>query len=177
MVKTPTTIFEWINLLPSPHKELALKYTNFNDFNVPADNMLSALGSAFNWSSTLQGFDYWATIARSYVENKPVLTFNELQKLVSEWGANKGINNDANQYIKTIEELGELGRAILTNNEKEEIDAFGDVMVCLIILASIRNKNLVSCLNSAYNVIKNRTGKTTEAGVFIKSEDNVNEKI
>jgi NTP pyrophosphatase (non-canonical NTP hydrolase) len=173
----PKTIIDWINLLSSPHKELALKYTNFSDFNVPADNMLSALGSAFNWSSTLQGFDYWATIARSYVENKPVLSFNELQKLVSEWGANKGINNAANQYIKTIEELGELGRAILTNNEKEEIDAFGDVLVCLIILASIRNKNLVSCLNSAYNVIKNRTGKTTEAGVFIKSEDNVNEKI
>jgi NTP pyrophosphatase (non-canonical NTP hydrolase) len=174
----PKTIIDWINLLPSPHKQLALKYTNFEDFHVPADNMLSALGRAFNWSSTLQGFDYWATIAtRSYVENRPTLNFEDLQKLVSEWGANKGINNAANQYIKTIEELGELGRAILTNNEEEEIDAFGDVMVCLIILASIRNKNLVSCLNSAYNVIKNRTGKTTESGVFIKSEDNANEKI
>jgi NTP pyrophosphatase (non-canonical NTP hydrolase) len=176
MVKSPQTIIEWLNLLPQPYKVQAIFNTTPEHFQSSANNMLTALGSAFNWGSTVQGFEYWAKIARSFNDN-PNASFEELSNLVKNWGETKGINNFANQFIKTIEELGELGRAILTNNEEEEIDAFGDVLVCLIILANIRNQNLVSCLNSAYDVIKNRTGKTTESGTFIKSEDNVSEKI
>jgi NTP pyrophosphatase (non-canonical NTP hydrolase) len=157
MVKSPQTIIEWLNLLPQYCKIQAISNTNPEHFQSSANNMLTALGSAFNWGSTAQGFEYWAKIARSFNDNPN--------------------NNFANQFIKTIEELGELGRAVLTNDIDEERDAFGDVLVCLIILANIRNQNLVSCLHEAYNVIKDRTGKTTESGTFIKSEDNVSEKI
>jgi NTP pyrophosphatase (non-canonical NTP hydrolase) len=176
MVKSPQTVIEWLNLLPQPYKIRAISNTNPEHFQSSANNMLTALGSAFNWGSTVQGFEYWAKIARSFNDN-PNTSFEELSNLVKNWGETKGINNFANQFIKTIEELGELGRAVLTNDIDEERDAFGDVLVCLIILANIRNQNLVSCLHEAYNVIKDRTGKTTESGTFIKSEDNVSEKI
>lgn len=176
MVTSPQTIIEWLNLLPMPYKTQAISHTTPTSYQARANNMLSALGSAFNWSYTIEGFEYWAAIARSYNDNSNT-SFEELSNLVKNWGAEKGINNAANQFIKTVEELGELGRAILTNNIDEERDAFGDVLVCLIILANIRNQNLVSCLDEAYNVIKDRKGKTTESGTFIKSEDNVSEKI
>jgi NTP pyrophosphatase (non-canonical NTP hydrolase) len=176
MVKHPQTIIAWLNILPDSCKIQAISNTNPDILQSPANNMLTALGSAFNWGSTVQGFEYWARIARSYNDNSTT-SFEELSNLVRNWGETKGINNAANQFIKTVEELGELGRAILTNNIDEERDAFGDVLVCLIILANIRNQDLVSCLHEAYNVIKDRTGKTTESGTFIKSEDNASEKI
>lgn len=91
---------------------------------------------------------------------------------VIEWARAKGLlteKNAKNQLLKSFEEMGEVARAVLKNNHEELIDGLGDVLVTLIILAEIKGLTLEVCLAEAYNVIKNRTGKTVD-GVFIKNE-------
>jgi NTP pyrophosphatase (non-canonical NTP hydrolase) len=70
--------------------------------------------------------------------------------------------------MKTQEELTELCNAILDNNSDEIKDAIGDIMVTLIIQAKMQNFKIEECLESAYNVIKNRTGKMIN-GQFVKN--------
>ena len=96
--------------------------------------------------------------------------FEELEEMVIKWGDDRGLlstDNGRNQLIKTFEELGELSRAELKNDTTEMIDALGDVMVTLILYSKIKGLDLTECLNSAYNVIKRRTGKLVN-GTFIK---------
>ena len=57
MVTSPQTIIEWLNLLPMPYKTQAISHTNPSSYQAKANNMLSALGSAFNWSYTIEGPD------------------------------------------------------------------------------------------------------------------------
>jgi NTP pyrophosphatase (non-canonical NTP hydrolase) len=100
------------------------------------------------------------------------MKFEELQKEVLDWAYDKNLikpENAPKQFMKFIEESGELARSILKDDREEEIDAFGDVLVTLTILAEQRGLNLVTCLESAYNEIKNRKGKTV-GGTFIKDE-------
>ncbi len=95
----------------------------------------------------------------------------ELIEKVQSWAIDKGIDKPENwskQYVKVVEELGELGSAILKNKGPEEVDGFGDVMVTIIILAMQRNINLEAALNAAYLEIAGRTGQTV-GGVFVKS--------
>jgi NTP pyrophosphatase (non-canonical NTP hydrolase) len=95
----------------------------------------------------------------------------ELIEKVEAWAIDKGIDKSDNwskQYVKVVEELGELGSAMLKNKEAEEVDGFGDVLVTLIILALQRDVDLERALRVAYNEISGRTGQTV-GGVFIKS--------
>ena len=66
-----------------------------------------------------------------------------------------------------MEEAGELGRAILKDNEGEQLDAIGDMVVVLTNLAKLRGHNIEDCIDSAYNVIAKRTGKMV-GGTFVK---------
>ena len=91
-------------------------------------------------------------------------------QLVEQWAEEKGILSKATpltQAIKTQEEVNELYRAILDDNREEIKDAIGDIMVTLIIQCKMQGMDLQDCLESAYNVIKNRTGKMV-GGVFVK---------
>lgn len=91
---------------------------------------------------------------------------------VIEWADQRGLldpGNERNQLIKTYEELGEVSRALLKNDREALVDGLGDVMVTLIIFSRIKGLSLEDCLGAAYDVIKNRTGKTVK-GVFIKNE-------
>ena len=93
--------------------------------------------------------------------------------LIRAWATDKGIykSGDARtQYVKLMEEAGELAQAILKNDEPEVIDAIGDMVVVLTNLAKLRGHNIEDCITSAYNVIKSRTGKMVD-GTFVKSEN------
>jgi len=93
--------------------------------------------------------------------------------LIRDWATEKGIykSGDARtQYVKLMEEAGELAQAILKNDEPEVIDAIGDMVVVLTNLAKLRGHNIEDCITSAYNVIKSRTGKMVD-GTFVKSEN------
>ena len=91
---------------------------------------------------------------------------------VIQWAADKGLltpENAKSQLLKSFEEMGEVARAVLKNNQEDLVDGLGDVLVTLIILADIKGVKLENCLETAYNVIKLRTGKTVD-GTFIKNE-------
>jgi len=95
---------------------------------------------------------------------------NELQVKVLEWADNKGLlkpENALKQFAKFISEAGELGDAIIKADLHEQVDAIGDVQVTLILLAYQLGWSYDECLESAYNVIAKRTGKTVN-GTFIK---------
>lgn len=95
------------------------------------------------------------------------------KELIIKWAEERGIlspNNHKAQFIKTIEETGELAAALLKNDKKEIIDAVGDIQITLIILCAQLNISYDACLESAWNEIKDRKGKT-ENGTFIKNND------
>lgn len=95
-----------------------------------------------------------------------------LNKKIIQWAKNRGLDkSDPHiQSTKVMEELGELNAAMNKEKRDELIDSFGDVQVALIILASQLGVDYEQSLESAYQVISNRTGKTIN-GVFVKSED------
>ena len=77
--------------------------------------------------------------------------------------------NALKQYSKLQEESNELLLSILNKDPYEQIDAIGDCAVVLIILANQLGHDFDKCLESAYDEIKNRTGKTVN-GNFVKDE-------
>lgn len=96
--------------------------------------------------------------------------FKELSESVINWANDKNLlqaENHKSQFLKFIEESGELAQGILKNNNELIEDSFGDVLVTLIILAKQLDYDLVECLETAYNEIKDRKGKTID-GTFIK---------
>lgn len=106
--------------------------------------------------------------------------------LIRKWADAKGIYEKGDvktQFLKLQEETGELAKAILKNNKEEIIDAIGDIVVVLTNLtqltnikvkreknlSQLRNLKIEDCIKSAYDVIKNRTGKMKN-GTFVKNE-------
>lgn len=97
--------------------------------------------------------------------------FNYWVVQVNEWAKARQIipNSTAMaQAIKTHEELGELLSAIHRNDYVAKVDAYGDIMVTLIIGAHLANVDLMDALVTAYYQIKDRTGTLREDGVFVK---------
>ena len=93
-------------------------------------------------------------------------------KLIRRWAKNKGIidNGDVKtQYIKLLEETGELAQAILKDDTDEFVDAIGDCVVVLTNLAAIRGIDIEYCITSAYDEICNRTGNMVN-GTFVKDK-------
>jgi NTP pyrophosphatase (non-canonical NTP hydrolase) len=94
----------------------------------------------------------------------------EYEKLIIQWAAERGLNfkeNEKSQLLKTLEELGEVSRAVLKYDHEGLKDGIGDVIVTLIILANINGLNIEQCLSKAWTEIKDRRGKTVN-GSFIK---------
>jgi NTP pyrophosphatase (non-canonical NTP hydrolase) len=88
------------------------------------------------------------------------------------WAQERGIYDKGDtktQCVKLQEETGELAKAILKNDKPEIIDAIGDIVVVLTNLAHLEGLDIEDCIDSAYNVIKNRTGKM-ENGTFKKDK-------
>lgn len=97
---------------------------------------------------------------------------DQLIKNVEQWAKDKDLHNgdSARQFLKVVEEVGEVAAALARNDNAELKDGIGDVTVTLIILGLQNGLDLQSCLQSAYDEIAGRTGKTIN-GVFVKSED------
>ncbi len=97
----------------------------------------------------------------------------ELVNKVVKWGRDKGLNDPKAQLNKVIEEVGEIAHEISRNKIEFNsflVDAIGDSMVTLIILADICGYDIFKCLEAAYEEIAGRKGKT-ENGTFIKEEE------
>jgi hypothetical protein len=98
-------------------------------------------------------------------------SYREVELQVVRWAEARRIipNSTAMaQAIKTHEELGELLSALHRGNKAETIDAYGDILVTLIIGADLAGIDLVDALGHAYAQIKDRRGTLREDGVFVK---------
>jgi NTP pyrophosphatase (non-canonical NTP hydrolase) len=128
------------------------------------------------------------------LEREESMKYEELSKLVIEWGESKGIlaeSTPLRQLDKTQEELDETRQALQKLNDfdyqadfmegigiptpsEEDIraevkDGIGDMLVTIVLLAKMVDMDTVDSLNSAYGVIKKRTGKMVD-GQFIKDQ-------
>jgi len=89
---------------------------------------------------------------------------------IRSWATDKGIYDKGNartQYLKLMEESGELAEALLKNDEAEIKDAIGDMIVVLTSIAKFKGMFIEDCIKSAYDVIAKRTGKMIN-GTFVK---------
>lgn len=108
-----------------------------------------------------------------YIDRLGNMTFESLQDAIIQWGYVRNIistKNTPKQFMKVTEELGELAEGINKDNQGQIKDSLGDILVTLIILSKDLDVDLLDCLRGAYDVIKDRTGKTVD-GVFVKEED------
>ena len=112
---------------------------------------------------------YEAFIAEPAIEDKPGNVFDDIR----DWAHSKGIyasGSSGIQYLKLIEEAGELAEALLKKDKAEIKDAIGDMVVVLTSIAKFEDMFIEDCIKSAYDVIAKRTGKMVN-GTFVKDAD------
>lgn len=86
---------------------------------------------------------------------------NEFQS-IREWAEKRGLlaNGDLKtQSLKAVEEIGELAKSVIEGKQEEAADAIGDTVVVLVSVAYFLGIPFEECVNRAYKVIANRTGK------------------
>lgn len=108
------------------------------------------------------------------------MNFEELEQRVVAWAAARQIvpnSNAMSQALKTAEEVVELLQAINKQDSKEVIDAYADIMITLIIGAELYGVNLIACLETGYEVIKNRTGHLGPDGIFYRDDKILNKDM
>ena len=89
---------------------------------------------------------------------------------IREWADERGLYDKGDpktQYIKLMEEAGEVGRALLKDDIDEVVDGIGDMVVVLTNLAELCDVSIEECIQEAYDVISKRTGKMKN-GTFVK---------
>lgn len=90
---------------------------------------------------------------------------------IRDWAESRGLYDKGDtktQFCKLMEEAGELGRAVLKDNQAEFVDAIGDMVVVLTNMAMLGGTSIETCIDAAYDEIKNRKGKMLN-GTFVKN--------
>ena len=97
-------------------------------------------------------------------------SLNDRFGLIRDWAKQRGLYDKGNahtQYVKLIEEAGELAQSLLKQDKPEIKDAIGDMVVVLTNLAYLEGFTIEDCIDSAYNEISTRKGKMVN-GTFVK---------
>lgn len=95
--------------------------------------------------------------------------------LIRQWAEDRNLIEGSDlksQFVKLIEEAGELANAIGKKNDIEFADAIGDMFVVLTIMAAQNGMMIEDCIDAAWQQIRDRKGKMVD-GIFIKEADNV----
>ena len=93
----------------------------------------------------------------------------DIIKSIKLWVRNRNIHtaHPRDQYLKVVEEVGELAAALARADMKLIKDSIGDTVVTLVALCETLNIDFNECVNQAYDEIKDRKGKLVD-GVFVK---------
>lgn len=92
---------------------------------------------------------------------------------IRQWADERGLYKEGDlktQNCKLMEEVGELSKAIIKNNDFLIKDSIGDCVVVLTNLAHLHGTSIEECIEQAYNEISNRKGKMIN-GTFVKQQD------
>ena len=95
----------------------------------------------------------------------------QLVEKIAQWHRDRNLidgSTDKDQYMKLIQEAGELSDSICKG--KDIRDDIGDMMVVLINIITRNGLSIEECLQVAYDDIKDRKGKMIN-GVFVKESD------
>lgn len=99
------------------------------------------------------------------------MSYANVEIAVIQWGEARGIVQNSTPYaqaLKTQEELDELFDAISKQDVAAMKDAYGDILVTLIMGCACADLDLVECLKGAYDEIKHRKGYLNKDGIFVK---------
>lgn len=101
-----------------------------------------------------------------------VTSIDELTQKILQWGIDRNLHQSSprDQFLKVVEEVGEIGAGMSRNDYDAVLDSVGDVYVTLVMLCMQYGIDIAKCIESAYNEIKDRKGKFVN-GVFIKEGD------
>lgn len=97
-------------------------------------------------------------------------TLNTTQ-LIKNWVHDRNIHTaqPKDQFLKVVEEVGEIGAGLARGDRDLIMDAVGDTYVTLVALCETMDIYIEECIDVAYDAIKDRTGRLVN-GVFIKDE-------
>ncbi|NIK11172.1 MazG-like family protein [Alkalibacillus almallahensis] len=109
---------------------------------------------------------------RKGVEQLETENLNIITSKIQQWAKDRNLHTaDPNkQMLKLMEEVGELAQGLAKTNEKQIVDAIGDVYVVLTILSMQLEFDISECIEYAYDEIKDRKGQMVN-GVFVKESD------
>ena len=97
------------------------------------------------------------------------MRFTDIRQWAEDRNLIEGSNPDK-QMLKLAEEMGELAAALARGKDVEAVDAIGDMVVVLTILAAQLDVAIETCIEHAWDEIKDRRGRMV-AGVFVKEAD------
>ena len=91
---------------------------------------------------------------------------------IRDWAKDRNLyqkGDSKTQYVKLMEEAGELAQALLKQDKAEIKDAIGDMVIVLANLSELEGFKIEDCIDESFNVISKRTGKMVN-GTFVKDE-------
>lgn len=96
----------------------------------------------------------------------------DINNAIKRWAINRGLDKaePSKQMLKLIEEVGELASGIAKGKKDLIIDSLGDIYVVLYILSIQLKLDFETCVEIAYDEIKDRKG-IIKNGVFVKEKD------
>lgn len=95
--------------------------------------------------------------------------FDDIRK----WGMDRNIiqgTRPEKQFVKLIEEVGELAEGLAKGKPALIMDGIGDAVVVLVMLSAQCGLTIEECIEEAWNTIKDRKGRIVD-GIFVKEAD------
>lgn len=92
---------------------------------------------------------------------------------IRQWAHDRNLilgSDPKSQFVKLMEEAGELAAAIARGKQDEFEDAIGDMFVVLTIMAAQTGIPIEECIGKAWSEIKDRKGRMHN-GTFVKEDD------
>ena len=111
-------------------------------------------------------------MSNAFKNAKESFHLHETVKNIKKWGAERGITDGdpSRQLNKLTEELGELAERFNKGKKEQVEDSLGDMFVVMTLFAEQNGLDIIDCIESAYDTIKDREGKNVD-GIFVKKED------
>jgi NTP pyrophosphatase (non-canonical NTP hydrolase) len=158
------------------HLGLTWQHPEFGTFKLTTENIpwieKNALSSQY---SKDRCYIYNKAFYEAFQDEGPFKTTSETPNrdifpLIRDWARERGIfdkGNSHTQYVKLMEESGELAQSLLKKDKEGIKDAIGDMIVVLTNLSELEGMYIEDCIQFAYNEIKDRKGKMSN-GTFVK---------
>lgn len=99
------------------------------------------------------------------------MSYADIEMKVVQWGEARQIVQNSTPYAqakKTQEELYELFEAIEDGDREAMADAYGDILVTLVMGCATADLDLLTCFQGAFLEIKDRKGFLNKEGIFVK---------